>query len=137
MLWNARKLKNKKEEIIQRIQDFDIAIVTELQNKANEKYNIPGFNVVIKDSKRINRIAAIMVKKDIKIKEIENVKSNNSNIEVLGVQIMGLEKELNVLAFYRRPGEIVERGSWKRIIEKVGQGKNVLCIADFNAHNQL
>lgn len=122
VLWNARGLKNKKEEIVQRFQDFDIAIVTELKNKTNEKCNIPGFNVVIKDNQRISRAAAggitIMAKKDIKIREMEKVKSNNSNIEILGLQIMGLDKELNILTFYRRPGEIIEKGSWKKIIEK-------------------
>lgn len=78
-----------------------------------------------------------MVRKDIKIREITNINSTNDNIEVLGLQIVGLAKELTILAFYRRPGEVVERGSWKKIVEKVGQRKNVLCIGDFNAHSQL
>lgn len=52
-----------------------------------------------------------MVKKSIKIKELESIKSNSVNIEVLGLQIVGTDKEINILAFYRRPGEVVEKGS--------------------------
>lgn len=74
VVWNARGLKTKKEEISHRIQDFDIAVVTELKNKINEKCNMPGFNVIVKDSQKISKVAAgeigIMVRKDIKIREL-------------------------------------------------------------------
>lgn len=141
VLWNARGIKNKKVEIIRRFQEFDVVIVTEMKNKTNEKCNIPGFNVAIKDSQRVGKVAAggiaIMVLKNIKIRELESIKSNSVNIEVLGLQIVGTDKEINILAFYRRPGEVVERGNWKKIIKKVGQIRNTLCVRDFNAHNQL
>lgn len=56
---------------------------------------------------------------------------------MVGVHLLGLEKELILVAFYRRPGEVVENGSWKSIIDRIGHKKNVLCVGDFNAHSQV
>lgn len=141
VLWNARGLKNKREEVSRRIQDCDVLVVTELKNKVNERCKMPNFHVVIKDSHKISKAAAggigIMVRKEFKVKELEHIRSGDDNIEVLGVQVSGLKKDLIIIAFYRRPGEVVERGIWKKIINRIGSKDNLLCVGDFNAHNHV
>lgn len=47
LLWNAREWKNKKEEIVKRIQDYDVCIITEIKNKIKKDFKIPGFIVII------------------------------------------------------------------------------------------
>lgn len=32
---------------------------------------------------------------------------------------------------------MAERGSWTKILDKIGQIKNVLCLGDFNAHSKV
>lgn len=92
ILWNARGLKNKREEVSRRIQDCDVLIVTELKNKVNERCKMPNFNVIIKDSHKISKTAAggigIMVRKELKVKELEHIRSEDDNIEILRVQVL-------------------------------------------------
>lgn len=64
-----------------------------------------------------------MVKKNLKVKELTNISSRDINIEVLGIHITGLSEELVIVAFYRKPGEIVTTGSW---LEILGQVRNVI-----------
>lgn len=124
LLWNARGWKNKKEEIIKRIQDYDVCVITEIKNKIKEDFKIPGFIIIIKNSQRIGMVAAggivIIIRKGIRVKEITNIRSTNVNIEVVGIQVVGLSKELTIVAFYRRPGE-AESAEKEWLREEVGR----------------
>lgn len=141
LLWNARGWRNKKEELIKRIQEYDICVITETKNKINEGFKVSGFITIIKNSLRVGAGVsggiAIMVRKDFKVKELTNIKSGDVNIEVIGIQITGLSKELVIVAVYRTPGEVVVAGKWKEILDKIGQTKNVLYLGDFNAHSRI
>lgn len=58
-----------------------------------------------------------------------------TNIELLGVNISGLDRELNCFAIYRRPGIIESKKSWRDIVDKFKKLKNVVVVGDFNTHN--
>lgn len=59
------------------------------------------------------------------------------SIEILGVRIEGLDREINCFAIYRRPGTIENRNTWRIIIDNLKKLKNVLLVGDFNAHNTI
>lgn len=114
VLWNARGMRNKKEELMKRIQDYDVCIITELKNNIKQDFlKILGFVVINKSSHRTGRIAAggiaIIVRNNIRVKEITKINSSNVNIEVLGIQILGLTKELTIIAVYKTRGDSRER----------------------------
>lgn len=50
MLWNARRWHAKKEEIIKRIQDYDISIITEIKNKRDQHYYFTGYTTITKNN---------------------------------------------------------------------------------------
>lgn len=48
LLWNARGWRNKKDELIKRVQQYDICVITETKNKINENFKISGYITIIK-----------------------------------------------------------------------------------------
>lgn len=48
--WNARGIKNKKEELSTYINDYDIVILTETKSNNKEKLKFKGFNVMEKNT---------------------------------------------------------------------------------------
>lgn len=67
---------------------------------------------------------------------MEDIILNVTSIEILGVNIQDLDREINCFAIYRRPGS-VERSTWRNIIQILKKYKNVLLIGDFNAYNTI
>lgn len=136
--WNARGIRNKIEELSKRVYDYDIVIITETKRNNKEILKFKGYNVLekkfIKKDKSAGKLA-IIVRQDLKIRKLDEIVSLTNNIELLGVHITGLEKEINCIAIYRRPGNIESRKTWRDIVEKIKKLKNVMVIGDFNAHN--
>lgn len=33
-----------------------------------------------------------------------------------------------IVAFYRKPGEVVVAGGWREILDNIGQVENILCL---------
>lgn len=52
LLWNARGWRNKKDELIKRVQQYDICVITETKNKINENFKISGYITIIKNRSR-------------------------------------------------------------------------------------
>lgn len=50
LLWNARGLRNKKEEIYVRSQDYDICVITETKSKRTDHFMAPGFTTISKSN---------------------------------------------------------------------------------------
>lgn len=138
--WNARGITNKLEELSKRIYDYDIVIITETKRNNKDVLKFKGYNVVekkfLKEEKSAGGIA-IIVRQDLKIKKLNEIIVKSSNIEILGVNISGLDRELNCFAIYRRPGIIESRKSWRDIVEKIKKLNKVILLGDFNAHNTI
>lgn len=101
--WNARGIKNKKEELSTYIDDYDIIVVTETKSNNKDSLKFKGFNVIEKKFlKRINSAGglAIIIRKDLKIKKLDDINLNVSSIEILGINVEGLDRELNCFAMY-------------------------------------
>lgn len=58
-----------------------------------------------------------LVRQDLKTHKLKEITVKSANIEILGVKISGLDRELNCFTIYRRPGAIESRKTWNDIIE--------------------
>lgn len=47
LLWNARGIRSKQDEIKERIKEMDIAVITETKSKRMENLNISGYNTIM------------------------------------------------------------------------------------------
>lgn len=67
--WNARGIKNKKEELSANINEYDIIIVTETKCSTKENLKFKGFKVIEKKyPKKVNSAGgiAIIVRQDLR-----------------------------------------------------------------------
>ncbi|KMQ90819.1 rna-directed dna polymerase from mobile element jockey [Lasius niger] len=141
MTWNAKDWKNKKEELCKRVHDYDINIITETKNRDKDRFCISGY-ITITKNRRSGLITgaggvAMLIKKGIKFEEIKNIQVNSNNIEALGVRIKGLDRAINLIGIYRKPGETEQPGVWKRLVESSGDIESLILTGDFNAHNRV
>lgn len=79
---------------------------------------------------------AILVSKDLNIKEISNTKVRSEDMEVLRIEISNLSKKLKIISVYRRPGRVEAKGTWTKLLSQIKKIENVMCLGDFNAHNR-
>lgn len=138
--WNARGIRNKKDELSTKMYNYDIVILTETKMSNKERLRFKGYNVIEKNYPKKTISAggiAIVVRNDLRIVKLKEIDINSTNIEMLGIKISGLDRELNCFAIYRRPGIVESRNTWRRIIGFLKKFKNVIVVGDFNAHNTI
>lgn len=128
--WNARGIRNKKEELSTRLQEYDIVILTETKMNNKESLKFKGYNVVEKNSPTTTKNSAggiaIIVRNDLKTNKLKEIDFKTGSIEILGLKIGGLDTEI-----YRRPGIVESRNTWRNIIQYFKKLKNVIVVGDF------
>lgn len=77
------------------------------------------------------------MKKNLQVTILDDIKTKSTDIELLGVNIRGLDREINCFGIYRRPGRTEERKEWRKILNKLKQYENIILVGDYNAHNMI
>lgn len=96
MIWNARGLNSKKEELQRHIQDYDINIITEIKIGTNDTFNVTRYRSIVKN--RINDIGrgigrvAIFIKNNIVVEEIRNMDVDEEELDCVGIRIKNIEE---------------------------------------------
>lgn len=146
LVWNARGWTNKDAEIWKRVQEYDIVIITETKNKRTDRFLVPGYVTLIENRYMLGEGGAgggiaIFYKKKIRAEKMEDsgLKNGNANIDTIGIRIHRGNKKnkLNIVGLYRRPGEIEELGTWKKMVSDIPKDEGILIAGDFNAHNRV
>lgn len=142
LLWNLRGFKNKREELSNRIREFDIGIPSEIKIKKGYMIKINGYNAIWQEGKMERGTArggvAILIKKGIKYKILKGLEGDRSDIEKIGIRVEYKGKKvINIVGIYRKPGNICRKGEWKQISEVKKRGEELLIAGDFNSHNHI
>lgn len=141
ILLNARGIKNKKEELIERIKEADIAVTTETKNRRMENLKVTGYDTVLSNSRTNYKVEAggiaIIVRKDIQCEQLVNLRSPSENIEIVGIKLKDTQQPINLIAIYRRPTNTEKQGVWRNIIEQIRTNSTdaIMLAGDFNAHH--
>lgn len=83
--WNARGIRNKKDELSTNIYNYDIVILTETKMSNKERLRFKGYNVIEKIyPKKINSAGgiAIVVRNDLGIVKLKEITLNSTSIEI-------------------------------------------------------
>jgi len=80
---------------------------------------------------------AILINNNIEYEVIKELNKNHRIIDILGIRIKNTDTQLNLIAVYRRPYEIIHPREWKKILEFDKKGLETIIVGDFNAHNTL
>lgn len=50
LVWNVRGWWSKKEEIKEKVKEYDIVILTETKSKKEQEIKIPGYKIITKNN---------------------------------------------------------------------------------------
>ncbi|XP_036138909.1 uncharacterized protein LOC105828312 [Monomorium pharaonis] len=137
-----RGWRNKKEELIKRVWDYDILILTELKIKTRESIRITGYDsAVYIENRQLGSAAggvAILIRQEIKEKEEIEIDTHSNNIEAVAVKIKLKEEkeEIGIIGIYRRPGATENKDVWTKIVQQMKKVKSLIVAGDFNAHHR-
>lgn len=85
VLWNARGWISKEAEMKKRCGSWDIGLITELKNKRDSQFNLPGFEVVTENRYKSGRGGAggvaIFTRRGIK-RKLLNFPQNANDFDV-------------------------------------------------------
>lgn len=135
LLWNCRGYKNKKNEIKERINIYDIIILTETKSNTANGIYFPGYKTITKESLGNSGGVAIAIKKEIEFETINYWNNIGDQIDIVGIRTKNLEKNFNLLGIYRRPNQNVNKREWERIIDFDSNNLEIMFAGDFNSHN--
>lgn len=86
LLWNARAWKGKREELIKRMQNYDIGILTETKHRREDHIHIPGYDIISKNKYNNKdegtRGVAISINRKLKYEIVKGVKMNSDDKDV-------------------------------------------------------
>lgn len=101
--WNARNIRNQREELIEFLQDYEIdaILVQETQLKPSEKLTIPNYHVYREDRDGRGGGLAIIIKRTHNFTILGT--PDTQNIETIRGQVQIKEKTIIIASVYRPP----------------------------------
>ena len=144
--WNSKSILNKQHNLIDVIQDYDIALINETWLSEDIKnFNIPNFHIIRKD-RSVNRQnigggVLIALKKNIPFIPFPNVLYLKGLLETVAIKIPLLSnshKYLSIVAFYRPPNQTLSKLNWLKFFDSIIDSESVCVIGgDANAHSSM
>lgn len=137
VLWNCRSLKSKKNELVGRIGEYDIIVLTETRCTNTEYIKFPGYRAISKESRGNSGGVSIIVRKEIEFEEIKGWQRMGECMDVIGIRLINTDIQFNIVAVYRRPTIRVTRREWQELFNMEHKQLETVFVGDFNAHNEI
>lgn len=136
IVWNARGIKEKREESIKNIRDHDIFAITESKLDNYNVFNVTEYSTVRLDS-TANRSGGIIIfvnkKLDYRVIDCDPILDLNNNCDVAGISIDSID--LDLIIIYRRPYGTTSKSIWTQICRLGMTRKNTIITGNFNSHH--
>lgn len=68
---------------------------------------------------------------------MDDIVTDEADIDCAAVQLRFLQKKIDVVTIYTRPGTPVRRQTWTKLIRKSETGNSRIIAGDFNAHHTI
>lgn len=136
--WNCCSIRGKLPELNKQACDFDVIILAETWLKETDGINLKDFYIIRSD--RVGQTGggtAIMIKKDIEFKRVEDINNGNGVLEYTSILVNTHMGELLILACYRPPNQNTNNRIWKNFFESVTRYNKFIVAGDLNAHDPL
>lgn len=140
LIWNVRGWWNKREEIKERIKNYDLVILTEIKNKPERELKIAGYKTLTRNNYNNNLGGAggvaIIVRENLRVEINDDFNTNDGDIDCASVQVQTDQKKIiNVIAIYRRPGRQMRNNTWNDLLRRRRNNESIILAGDFNAHH--
>ncbi|KAK0160438.1 hypothetical protein PV328_007848 [Microctonus aethiopoides] len=136
VLWNCRGIQNKKNEISNKILEYDIIILTETKYSRESIY-FTDCNTIIKKSKGNSGGIIIIVKNYIEFETINGWNNIGEDFDITGIRITNTKDKINIVGVYRRPQKNTSKRQWQNIMSFEDRKAETIVMGDFNAHNMM
>lgn len=95
-MWNVSEWWNKRDEIKEKIKEYDIAVLTEIKNRKGQIFKISEYKTLktIIITRMVAGGVAVIMKNNIKAEINEDIVTDDNNIDCAAVQIMYGKKRL-------------------------------------------
>lgn len=141
LFWNARSVKNKKNELQIIGQDYDVIFLVEtwLKDGDNFYFDLPGYSEY-----KCNRQygdgggIAFLIRNTLRYSAIDDLVNSNPIAELAGIRITNLSQPVAITACYRPPGygNRLAQEEWDDIASNTSTCDKCILVGDFNAHNE-
>lgn len=94
MVWNCRGYKSKRNELIMRIQEYDIIVLTKTKykNEQNRKIYFSGFKTYFKESLGNSGGVSISIRNNIEFDVINQWEHIGNSLDTIGIRLKNVEK---------------------------------------------
>lgn len=137
VVWNARRVKIRREEMCKLVKEFDIFAITESKLNSLDDIRISGYNLVYKNVVGASGEMLICIKKGIQYKEIREWDNLNNNFNIIGVSFTNLSINFDFIVVYRRPRGIENRSTWMKLFNCRKSNNESIIVGDFNSHHTV
>lgn len=131
----------KNAEIYKRVREVDVAILVETKSKRMDHFRIPGYNVLMHNDNRQGEGGmggvAIFSRNYFTVEELDRQGRDIESVEWTGCRIKTMEGYLNIIEVYRRPGPIIRKIRWNKLLRGINNKEGIIIAGDFNAHNRI
>ena len=133
--WNAQGLRNKKNELLQLIQDFSASVIAIQETKLSQNFNlrIPNYNIISKDghyNQGQHGGVALYIHSDVPFQEIKL----NTPIQAVAAEIK-LEFNLTVCNIYSSRSHQLSPSLLNDLYNQLPTP--CLILGDFNAYSSV
>lgn len=137
VLWDCRGFQNKKNELTEKVNDYDIIIITETKCEYERDIYFLGYITIDQVSKGNSGGTAIIIKNGIEFEIIKGWNYIGDKFDILGIRVNNTIDKINIIALYRRPITRIIKNEWNKIMIFGNKGSETITVGDFNAHNTL
>lgn len=114
LVWNVRGWWSKKEEIKEKVKEYDIVILTETKSKKEQEIKIPGYKIITKNNYNNTldgaRGVTIIIREKMRNAEInEDIVTEDVDIDCAAIQIEQNKKKIDIIGIYIRPGKLTTK----------------------------
>ena len=140
MQWNSRGVLNKKGDLQNISDDYDILLLSETFLKPGKNFVLKNFNLIRADrlSNRGGGLA-IAIRTGINFSRISSIFNDENSLETLSISINSSEGELLIVSVYRVPASdnIILSNTWSILLNSISviNSNSVFIGGDFNSHH--
>lgn len=138
LFWNSRSIRQRKNELPEILRNIDVFICVESWLMPKDRFEISGFSTLRKDRQNDTRGGGILflVRKNLTYTELKLPGTQTPNAELAGLCITNTDPQINLVACYRPPGQILSQTEWDSIVNSIDDSSNSILLGDFNSLNK-
>lgn len=135
--WNCHELRNKRDLLLNIIQDYDVLALSETWLTTEQNFNFHNFRIIRSDGPSSRSGGVIIAIKDwIPFTKIDSIYSIQGRLESIAIRIETPTDPIYIVSIYRHPGNF-DYSNWDNLFSSIPSVSRIIIMGDFNAHHNI